>query len=761
MNQGNFGGYFGIAKPNMANTDESSFRDAVTAAQDGTAPLSSISATLLSKLSPDERLSLLDGDEPYWGGFHRLLTQGYNRTPYVHGSVARLGIPGVRFSDGPRGCVMGESTAFPVPMARGATWDAALEERVGLAIGRECRAQGANYFGGVCVNLPRHPAWGRIQETYGEDPILLGEFGAALTRGVQRNAMACVKHYALNSMENARFQVDVEIEKNVLHEVYLAHFRRIIDEGVASVMSSYNSARGEFAGQNKELLTDILRGEYGFQGFVLSDFLFGLRDAPLSLKNGLDIEAPFSNQRKLYLRGALEKGEIGQGDVDRACTNILSKEIENAARRDAEEPSMSVVFCDEHRALARETSVKSMVLLKNNNGTGEKPLLPLEATSLAKVAVIGRLADSINTGDRGSSLVRCPTVVSPYQGLREALPEAQVVLDDSNNPKNAAEAAAESEVAVVIVGYDWTDEGEYTMPPFKTNPDLKKVIPPVDDDDDDDKVQQVKNIMFSDVDDGGSRSSDDPKYGIGAGGDRISLRLSSTDVDVIKAAVAANPRTVVCVIAAGAVIMEEWDALPPAILLCWYSGCEGGRALADVLLGRENVGGRLPFSIPRDEKHLPFFDKNATKITYDQWFGQRLLDKLGVDAAYPLGYGLSYTTFSLANLQVSSSAAAPETLEVSVTASNTGARGGRFVAQVYGATTTTKSEPERPSRVLLGFAVADIGAGERRDVRIGASTRPLQRWDEGSWELASKEVVVEVGGYSGDEASLKMKFRFE
>src|SRR4051794_11420334 len=160
---------------------------------------------LLAQLTPDEKLWLLDGDAEFWAGIAEMST-GYNLRPIIMGEIRRLGIPGLRFSDGPRGVVMGASTAFPVSMARGATWDVDLEERVGVAIGRELRAQGGNLFGGVCINLPRHPAWGRAQETYSEDPHMLGEFGAALVRGVRRNAMAVAKHYALNSMENARFK---------------------------------------------------------------------------------------------------------------------------------------------------------------------------------------------------------------------------------------------------------------------------------------------------------------------------------------------------------------------------------------------------------------------------------------------------------------------------------------------------------------------------------------------------------------------------
>ena len=171
------------------------------------------------------------------------MARAYNTEPVPAGENLRLGIPGIRFSDGPRGVVMYHSTCFPVAMARGASWDVDLEERIGDAIGVEARAQGANYFGGVCINLLRHPAWGRAQETYGEDPHHLGEMGAALVRGVQRHIMACIKHYACNSIERARFKVNVKVNERVLHEVYLPHFKRCVDDGAASVMSAVQQAQ--------------------------------------------------------------------------------------------------------------------------------------------------------------------------------------------------------------------------------------------------------------------------------------------------------------------------------------------------------------------------------------------------------------------------------------------------------------------------------------------------------------------------------------
>ncbi|KAJ4308712.1 hypothetical protein N0V84_011940 [Fusarium piperis] len=720
--------------------DDFNFDAATKAVQNGDLDLDSAAKALLSRLSLKERLGLLDGDQDFWPGLYGMSTTGYNRTPYIHGEVKHLNIPGVRFSDGPRGCVMGNSTAFPVPMARGASWDVSLEERVGRAIGRECRAQDANFFGGVCVNLPRHPAWGRIQETYGEDPVILGEMGAALTRGIQENVMACVKHYALNSMENARFHVDVKVDEAVLHEVYLAHFRRIVEEGVASVMSSYNSVRGEFAGQNKELLLDILRDQWGFKGFVISDFMFGLRDPALSLRNGLDIEAPFRQQRAWKLEAAYKNGEIDDSHIERAGTNILRRVIEDQVVRGNEKPQSDVVFSEEHRKLAREASVKSMVLLKNDeiDGTLTLPLTP----NISKVAVVGRLANSTDTGDKGSSAVRCPEVVSAYQGLKKALPQKKVTLEESEDLEKVKAVAGAADVAVVVVGYNFEDEGEFNVPAFETNPAVRSVIPPSDGSDESKWVFEQWTVP---------KEKKKENHAVATGGDRTSLRLRPQDVEVIKAAVEANPRTIVSIVASGAVITEEWKSLPSAIVLSWYSGCEGGHALADLLLGKDNFSGRLPFSIPTTEEHLPSFDKDAAEIEYDRWFGQRLLDRLDVKAAYPLGFGLSYTTFAVSDLEIEKSKENADELLVKVNVSNTGSRAGRYIAQVYGVVEVS----DWPKRSLLGFQAVDLEAGEQKKVDIRASIRPLQRWKTGSWELVSKTVSVEVGGSSGDAESVR------
>ncbi|MCD0483583.1 glycoside hydrolase family 3 C-terminal domain-containing protein [Streptacidiphilus sp. ASG 303] len=326
--------------------------------------------------------------------------------------------------------------------------------------------------------------------------MLLGAMGAALVRGVQRHVMACAKHFALNSMENARFTVDVAVDERALHEVYLPHFRQVVEEGAAGIMSAYNAVNGEWCGQHPVLLTEVLREEWGFEGIMISDFVFGLRDAAASLAAGPDVEASFRPQRALHLPDDLAAGRARWEDVDRSALRILTTQLRFAARHhDVPAPGPEVVACAAHRALAR-------------------------------------------TAD----------------------------------PDGADSAAPDGPLA---------DTGANLIGSFST------------------------------------------------GGDRDRPTLHPEDEELVLAVADAHPRTVVGVVTAGAVLTGRRRHRVPALLMLWYAGMEGGNALADVLLGRCDAAGRLPFSVPEHTDHLPPFDRDARIAHYDLWHGQRLLDRRG------------------------------------------------------------------------------------------------------------------------------------
>lgn len=708
------------------------FAAAVEAVRAGKASIADAVAQLLRELNDDEMLGLLDGDLSLRAGLAGMMRR-YNEVPYEAGRVDRLGIPGIRFTDGPRGVVVGSSTAFPVAIARAATWDIDLEERIGDAIGAEARAQGANLFAGICINLAHAPGWGRAQESYGEEPTLLGAMGVALTTGVKPWVMSCVKHFALNSMEESRFRLDVAVEEDVLREVYLPHFRQVVDAGVDAVMSAYNSVNGEWAGQNTHLLTDILRDEWAFDGFVMTDFIWGLRDPVGSVAAGQDLEMPFRQQRARTLTRALADGRLAKADVERAASRLLTAQVRLALRA-RPTPDATVIASDEHRALARDAARRGAVLLRNADVAGH-PALPLTDLGEGSVAVLGRLADSPNQGDVGSSRVHPPASVTILEGLRARL--GNRVLHGEG--VDAAVLAQSASAAVVVVGLTSVDEGESLVGVDTASTQLFGGLA---------RFRLVAAALGRVLAWGAKRQ----KWG----GDRRDLRLHPPDVALIRAVAAVNPRTIVVVVGGATVVVDPWDQEVAALLLAWYPGMEGGHAIADVLLGDAEPAGRLPVAIPHRGADLPVLDWDASTAVYDRWSGQRKLDRDGVPAAYPLGFGLGYSTFALTDLTCGS--AQDQHFEVSVSVTNTGGATGRHVVQVYAA---RLCDTGRTVRTLLGFSSVSLEAGESRRLSVSCSIRPLQRWVGAGFMLDAQTVELEVGSYSGDPRALLAQYQVE
>ena len=654
------------------------FQDAVKSynAEPTREKLSEVTAELCGEMTLNEKIYMLSGHTIGQTQVDMIKTgRNYNVRALKAGGCKRLGVPPVAFTDGPRGVVMGNSTCFPVSMLRASTFDTDLEYRFGKAIADEAIAQGANYYAGVCINLVRNPRWGRTQESYGEDPYLLGEYGKTLTKAVQEEGMiACPKHFALNSIEDLRFFIDVKCDDRTLHEVYLPHFKKCIDAGALSIMGAYNKYDGHYCCASEKLLTDILRKEWGFDGFVMSDFVNGVHDAESSLKAGLDVEMMFTmHYNSFAIKSLLKKGKLTEEHIDRAVRNILGVLIRQVPKIKAR--PMSIVGCEKHRTLAREIAEKGMVLLENNG------VLPLSKET--KVMVTGPYASEANVGDAGSSRVWDKKIVTPAEGFFRVFRNASLSSGD---------------VAVVCVGSNRLKEGEYFA---SANEKLK---------------EKPKN----------------------SGGDRASLRLEPEEVELIKKLNGEGKKVIVVLYSGCAIIVEEWREYADAIIMNYYSGCEGGNALANLLSGDKNFSGRLPFTVAKDEGDYPpiiGIGERPYEIEYGYYHGYTKLDKENIEPRYPFGYGLSYTTFELPDAKVSEG---EDKYTVTVSVRNTGECDGAEVVQVYAASEGSANGEDRPVKLLKGFARVELKAGEEKQVTIEIPKEELKFYSGGKWVLDDK-----------------------
>ncbi|HVZ32332.1 MAG TPA: glycoside hydrolase family 3 N-terminal domain-containing protein, partial [Polyangiaceae bacterium] len=546
-----------------------------------------------------------------------------------------LGLRGYQFRDGPRGVNLeadlpsgknGYSTAFPVSAARGASFDLDLEYQIGEAMGDETLASGNTMLLAPCVNVLRHPAWGRSQETYGEDPYLLGRIGSAFTAGLQQYVAGCAKHFAANNIEINRSNLNAQMDEQTLREIYGRHFKMIVqDGGVACVMASYNLINGTKSTLNQHLLTEMLRDDFGFRGFVLSDWWAmppgqSLPAAAAAQDNtrqavnaGLDMELPWSlNFAQLESVVGNAAGQIPLSEVNTSVSRILEQkyrfgvaELNEPLGKGMKTPTTtlgadgSIQANDAHIALAQEAAARSMVLLKNDNAT-----LPIKQDgSIKNVAVIGasvpyvvtsdnpsqgtiNFATDARIGDRGSSRVKVDPaqLIGPFAGI-SAFAAANGGKIQVTNGTTAA-AAQNADFVVVVVGLTPQDEGEeYT-----------------------------------------------------GAGDRTTFALDGkTDnkqQDQLVKDVAALGKPMVVVIEAGSVIDMPWLAQVPAVVMAWYPGQKGGAALADLLFGTRDFGGKLPISWPKSWDDLPTFNGGATTVM-DYYLGYRYFDNEQIQPLFP------------------------------------------------------------------------------------------------------------------------------
>ena len=633
------------------------------------------------------------------------------------GDVPRLQIRGDQWNQCLHGVVWDKpTTMFPVSLAMAATWDTALVHEVAAAISDEARAiyngwhedpnfEGARkglFYRAPVINICRNPYWGRNNEAFGEDPFLTGRMAVAYVQGLQGDdpkylkLVSTLKHFAVNNVENGRQALSATVSERMLHEYWLPHFRDAIVEGHAqSVMASYNAINGVPNNMNKLLLTDILKHDWRFDGFVVSD-LGGVRSMVNGHEKGqmtyedavgksLAAGCDFSDDEfQKYIPAAVKQGLLPEARLDDALSRVLRDrfrlgEFDPAAAVPYSKIPRTVIDSPEHRKLALRTARESIVLLTNRNN-----LLPLDKSKLKRVAVIGPHANMFTAGGYSG---KATDPVTPLQGIR-----------------NHAALGTEITYAAGARIAPAPSRDKASPPPFDTQAELLKAV---------DAAKQA-DVAIVCV---GTTLAIEAE-----GRDRKTLALADDQVDLVKAVVAANPRTIVVELNAGPLATPWIKENSPAMLEAWWNGEEGGNAIADVLFGNVNPAGRMPLTVYESDSQVPPQDEyDVTKgFTYMYLTGKPL---------FAFGHGLSYTEFKYSNLRLSSTRIKSDgTVSVSVDIQNTGKRTGDEVVQLY--IHEVNPRVKRPMEELRGFARIALDAGVRKTVILEVPAQKLSYYDE-------------------------------
>ena len=637
---------------------------------------------LLKELTLEEKCALLSGAETF-------KTRG----------MPEHGIPQIWLSDGPHGLrkQAGESdhlglnpsvpaTCFPTASAVANSWDAALGEEIGAALGEEAAAQEVSVVLGPGLNMKRNPLCGRSFEYFSEDPYLAGKLAAGYIRGIQsKGVAACPKHFAVNSQETRRMASDSIVDERTLREIYLTGFEIAVKEGhPRSIMSSYNLVNGTYANENKHLLMEILRGEWGFDGAVITDW-GGSNDHALGVKNGSTLEMPAPGGDSVReLLAAVESGKISESDIDARLLELLPLVFDTKAALDAAPREFDAAA---HHALARRAAAESLVLLKN-----EGALLPLAAGT--KVAVIGDFAKNPRYQGAGSSMVNSTqvdvlldklidselNVIGYQQGFdRHGKPDAAL-------QKSACELATQADTVILCMGLDEIAESE--------------------------------------------------------GLDRSNLRLAQNQVDLLQAVAAVNPKIVV-VLYSGSVVETPWLDNCQALLYAALGGQAGAGTVADALAGKVNPCGKLAETWPLAYADVPSAADFATRrktVEYREglYIGYRYFTTAEKAVRFPFGYGMSYTTFAYSDM-------AADEQGVSLTVTNTGSVAGTEIVQLYVA--KKSSELFRPAKELKGFARVTLAPGEKQRITITLDDKAFRFWNvkANRWEIEGGEYELLVG----------------
>jgi beta-glucosidase len=667
----------------------------------------------------------------------------------------RLGIPAIKMADGPMGirswqgssavtnaasALRVTSTAFPAGLAMAATWDPDLLAQEGKVIGQEVKALGRDMILGPTVNIARQPLWGRNFEGYGEDPYLASRLAIGYIKGVQgEGVIATVKHFDANNQEVERHRIDEKIYERTLQEIYFPAFQAAVEEaGVWSVMSAYNKVNGQYCAENAYLLHDVLKKQWGFKGFVISDWGSTYSTAA-TVNAGMDLEMPGGERMKeWFARPQTQADGNGAGWLtpDKVLPAIAAGQILASAVDDNVSRMLRVMFAaglfdkphagggavdtPEQRAVARAAATESIVLLKN-----EGDVLPL-AKSIRSLAVIGPNAAVARTGGGGSSLVRPSYAVTPLDGIRErAGNQVQVTYaqgvsipgEDAGKDSPAARAqlrqaavaaASKADAAIVVVGNAPSIESE--------------------------------------------------------GFDRTTLSLPAGQDELIEAVAKANKNTIVAINAGSPVAMDPWIDQVPAVLTMWYGGQEGGHAIAAMLFGDFTPSGKLPVTFPRKLEDTPAWghypgENLHTEYAEGIYVGYRHYDRANIAPLFPFGHGLSYTKFDYSDLKVTPDKIGPgRRVQVSVTVRNSGARAGAEVVQLY--LHQAASSADRPPQELKGFRRVMLTAGQTESVTFTLDPRAMSFYSTAkhAWVAEPSVFDVLVGASSRD---IRLKGNFE
>ena len=644
-------------------------------------------AEIIAKLNLEQKCALLSGAGTF-------TTRG----------CPKAGVPSITLSDGPNGVRKQAgaadhlglnpsvpATCFPTAATVACSWDPALGEEIGRAMGEEAAAQEVAVLLGPGLNTKRSPLCGRNFEYFSEDPYLSGKMAAAYVRGIQSEGIAaCPKHFAVNSQELRRMASDSVLDERTLRELYLTGFEIVVKEAAPkTIMSSYNLVNGTYANENAHLLQDILRRDWGFSGAVVTDW-GGSNDHALGVKNGSTLEMPAPGGDAVReLLAAVQSGKITEADVDARLDELLTLVLDTSAAVQKHSRSFDA---DAHHALARRAAAESAVLLKNDGG-----ILPLAAG--ARVAVIGDFAETPRYQGAGSSAVNSIKVDTLLDCLAQSGLQCAGFAagfdrqgrPDADKKAQAVALAQKADTVLLCLGLDEIKESE--------------------------------------------------------GLDRVDMKLADNQIELLQAVEQANPNTVV-VLNAGASLETPWLAHCRALVYGALGGQAGAGAMVDVLTGKVNPGGKLAETWANAYEETPARDNFAgagRTVQYREglYVGYRYYQTAGVPVAFPFGYGLSYTSFTYSDLKVTADS-------VTLTVTNTGARDGAEIVQVYIA--KPGAEIFRPAQELKAFARVSLAAGESRTVTIPLDDKAFRYWNTRTdcWEVEGGRYEVRVGASSAD-----------